>query len=199
LSDTPEVPQRVLDAVYDSTPEDWHSHSNGGGWVYKTATVEPSAYLHPTSIVSGDAQVYGNAQVSGNARVYGNAQVSGNAWVYGDARVYGNARVYGDARVSGDAWEKSPTQIQGSRHFVTLCSLDQIAIGCHVHDFAYWREHFKAIGKTEGYSKDEVAEYGEYIDLLIKRAGQIVAKRDAEKVAESANPVLAGAERKVTA
>ena len=75
------VPQNVLDTVYGSKPEDWKQHSNGGGWVYKTATVETSAYLHPTSIVSGNAWVYGDAQVSGNAWVYGNAQVSGDARV----------------------------------------------------------------------------------------------------------------------
>jgi hypothetical protein len=79
MPDKIEVPQRVLDCVYESEPEDWHQHSNGGGWVYKTATVESSAYLHPTSIVSGNALVSGNARVSGNALVSGSAQVSGNA------------------------------------------------------------------------------------------------------------------------
>jgi len=57
------VPENVLNVVYNSKPEDWKQHSNGGGWVYKTATVEESAYLHSTSIV------YGNAQVSGNAKL----------------------------------------------------------------------------------------------------------------------------------
>ena len=62
-----------------------HPHSNGGGWIADTATVDATAR------VSGDAQVYGDAQVSGNARVSGDAQVSGNAQVYGDAQVSGNA------------------------------------------------------------------------------------------------------------
>ena len=55
------VPKIVLESVSGSIAEDWHQHPNGGGWVYKTAYVEESAYLHPTSIVSGDARVYGNA------------------------------------------------------------------------------------------------------------------------------------------
>ena len=74
------VPQKVLDSVYGSKPGDWKQHSNGGGWIYKTAKVEESVYLHPTSIV------FGNAQVSGKARVFGDAQVFGNAWVFGDAQ-----------------------------------------------------------------------------------------------------------------
>ena len=48
--------------------EDWHQHSNGGGWVYKTASIKETAFIGP------------NAQVSGDARVYGDAQVSGNTW-----------------------------------------------------------------------------------------------------------------------
>ena len=75
------IPQNVLDCVSGSTPEDWHQHSNGGGWVYKTASVDESADLGPKAWVSGNAQVSDKAWVSGNARVYGNARVLGNAWV----------------------------------------------------------------------------------------------------------------------
>ena len=55
-----------------------HRHSNGGGWVADTATVDDTAYVGP------DARVYGNAEVSGYA------EVSGNARVYGYARVFEN-------------------------------------------------------------------------------------------------------------
>src|SRR6266568_1802344 len=144
------VPQYVLNIVDDSKPEDWHQHSNGKGWVYKTATVKESAYLHPTSIV------------------------------YGNARVYGAARVYGNAWVSGNAWEFPVPYIQGSRHALTLCSLTQIAIGCHVHDISHWTEHFKAIGRSEGYAKEQIEEYGEHIAYLAKIAARIQANKAKE-------------------
>ena len=149
---TVKVPQNVLDAVYGSTAADWHQHPNGRGWVYKTAKVEESAYLHPTSVVFGDAQVSGNACVSGNAWVYG------NAWVF------------------GDAWTQSPPYIQGSRHALTLCSHTQIAIGCHVHTIAEWKKTYKAVGKAEGYTPEQIAEYGEYIALFAKAAKRIAEK-----------------------
>ena len=142
------VPQKVLDAVYGSIPEDWHQHPNGKGWVYKTARVYDTVCLHSTSIV------------------YGNAQVSGNAWVYGNARV------------SGDAWGISVPYIQGSRHALTLCSLTQIAIGCHVHDIAEWQEKYKVIGRAEGYTKEQIDEYGEHIDYLAKIAKRLRAKKE---------------------
>jgi carbonic anhydrase/acetyltransferase-like protein (isoleucine patch superfamily) len=218
-----EVPQRVLNAVYESVAEDWHQHANGLGWVYKTAKVHQSAYLHPTSIVSGNAQVsgnarvYGNAQVSGNARVYGNAGVSGDARVYGNARVSGNARVYGNAqvcgdaqvygdawvsgnaqvygnawvsgnarmsgnaRVSGNAWEDSPRYIQGSRHALRLCSLTQIAVGCHVHDITDWLKRYKVIGRSEGYTQEQVEEYGGHLHYLASIAAKLQAKHVATK------------------
>ena len=139
------VPQRVLDAVYESTAADWHQHGNGKGWVYKTAKVEELVYLHPTSIV------------------FGNAQVCGNALVFGDARVF------------GDAWTTSPLYIQGSRHALTLCSHTQIAVGCHVHTIAEWQKKYKAIGKLERYTLAQITEYGEYISLVAKAAKRAIA------------------------
>jgi hypothetical protein len=109
--------------------------------------------------------------------VYDNAQVHGNAQVYGDAWVYGDAQVHGDAWVYGDAWVQSPLQIQGSRHFVTLCSMEQIAIGCHVHDFDYWKEHFKAIGRAEGYTVEEVKEYRHHIGTCLAYAKSVKARK----------------------
>ena len=182
------VPQNVLDSVWGSVSAEWRQHDNGKGWVYKTARVDPTVYLHPTSIVSGnaqvsgnalvydDAQVYGKAQVSGNAQVHGDARVAGNAQVSGDARVSGNAQVYGDAwvygkaQVSGDAWVFSPLYIQGTRHAVTLCSHKQIAIGCHIHDITEWQKKYRAIGRMEGYTPAQIKEYGAYIVLLAAAA-----------------------------
>ena len=190
-----DVPQKVIASVYGSKPGDWKQHENGGGWVYKTAKVDSSVYLHPTSIVygnaqvygnarvSGDARVYGNARVSGDAQVYGNAQVSGNARVSGDAQVSGNARVSGDARVYGDAWESSPLYIHGTRHALTLCSHNQIAAGCHVHSIAEWLKRYKVIGRSEGYSKNQIEEYGVYLNLLAATAKRLQPKSAKKKTA----------------
>jgi hypothetical protein len=100
--------------------------------------------------------VYGDARVSGNARVSGDAWVSGKAWVSGNARV------------SGDAWEKSPLFIVGSRHSLTNAKHGFIQIGCHCKEIKWWQENFRDIGKKEGYTPDEIEEYGAYIDLFVK-------------------------------
>ena len=147
----------ILALFPETTKKDWKQHARGDGWVCSTA------HAHESSFIEGI--------VCGNARVYG------NAWVSGDAQVYGNARV------SGDAWVASPPYIQGSRHALTLCSLTQIAIGCHVHDIAEWLKRYRAIGCSEGYTKDQIAEYGLHLSHLAALAKklQAAAKKTAKK------------------
>ena len=173
----------------DATLETWHQHPNGSGWVQNTATVSDNAYIGPSALVYGDAQVYGDAKVYGDAMVYGNAQVygdarvSGNAQVYCDARVYGYARVSGyamvsgDARVSGDAmvygnaqvyggrWAVTPLQINGTMHSFNVCSATEIQIACKTHTVAWWEAHYVEVGTREGYTQDQIEEYGLYIKL----------------------------------
>ncbi len=44
---------------FPQAESDWTQHENGGGWIYKTATVDKSAFV--AGIVFGAAQVYGAA------------------------------------------------------------------------------------------------------------------------------------------
>ena len=137
----------------DATSETWHQHSNGGGWVENTARVDESAYVGEDARVHGSAQVHGNAQVRGSARVCGNAQV------------HGNALVYGSAQVCGDIWIINPLHIHGTRHTVTTCKYGFLQIGCYSESIKWWKKHYKAVGRMEGYSKEQIAEYGLYIAL----------------------------------
>ena len=132
--------------VYDvkEVPKGFHVHANGGGLVQDTAVVEASVY------------VGGNARVSGDAQVYGNALVYGNAWVSGNARV------------RGDAWETTPLYIAGMKHSLSNSRHGHILIGCHEHTFAYWLDHYKAIGRAEGYSEEEIKQYGLFIELFVR-------------------------------
>ena len=52
-----------------------------------------------------------------------------------------------------------------------------LQIGCKCYTFKEWERHFEAIGKTEGYSEDQIKEYKSYIDLAI----QLSAKREEKK------------------
>ena len=92
-----------------------------------------------------------------------NLSQDGDAWVSGNARVYGNAWVYGNAQVSGDAWAKSPLYIQGTRDALTTSSKTHISIGCECHSISKWMKKYKAIGRMNHYSKEEIEEYGKHL------------------------------------
>ncbi len=74
-------------------------HSNGGGFVASTATVDASVYVGPNAKVMGYATVTGNAVIDGYATVTGSARVSGNAVVTGHAVVAESATVKDNAIV----------------------------------------------------------------------------------------------------
>ena len=144
----------------------WHQHPNGGGWVQNTAKVDDSAHVSGSARVSGDAWVSGNAHVSGSARVSGYAHVSGNARVSGYAHVYGSAHVYGNAHVSGDAWVLAPICFTGTKHTIGVCASGIVRVGCHQMPIKEWLSKYESVGKSEGYSDAEIAEYKMYLDFI---------------------------------
>ena len=111
---------------------------------------------------------------------------NGNGWVQNTAAVedtaYVEGIVSGNARVSGDAWALSPLQVKGTQHHVTTCTHTLIQIGCQQHPASYWLEHYKAIGRANGYTADQIAEYGLILKLaaswLEMKFGKTAPKRD---------------------
>ncbi|MBN1416994.1 MAG: DUF1533 domain-containing protein [Bacteroidales bacterium] len=89
-------------------------HSNGGGWVASTATVEASVYVGPNAQVLGQAQVTGSARIEDYAIVQDNAQVSGAAVIRSNAIVGKNARVRNNAIVEKTARVYSGCNIYGN-------------------------------------------------------------------------------------
>ena len=148
--------QELQNKIGTQNQADWSQHKNGGGWVHKTARIDATAYIGENAIIFS-----GNAQVTGNARVYGNAQVSGNA------------------RVSSDAWVKSPLFIIGSKHSLSNAKHGYIQIGCHCETYAWWKVHYRAVGRKNRYSPAEIKEYGEYIKLFAK-VGMKIQKKSKE-------------------
>jgi len=127
-------------------------------------------------LVYGSNPVDWHAHKNGGGWVYKTSHVDATAYLHLTAIVYGNARVSGNARVYGDAWEFSPIYLQGSRHPLTLCSLTQIAIGCHVRKISYWLKRYKAIGRVEGYTPSQIAEYGKHIAYIAEYAETLQPK-----------------------
>lgn len=90
------------------------------------------------------------------------------AWVYCNAMVCGDVWVYGNALVNGGTHEKSPLCIIGTVHFVNVCKPGHIAIGCEIHTIEHWLKNYKAIGKKQNYTKEQIKEYGLHIKYIAK-------------------------------
>ena len=61
----------------------------------------------------------------------------------------------------------SPLAVQGSRHLAGNYQPGTIQIGCLIHTFEEWRSHFIQIGEAEGYTPEQIEEYGKIIEFLI--------------------------------
>ena len=54
-------------------------------------------------------------------------------------------------------------QILGTRHALIVRDYGRISIGCHTRTVEEWEATYKLVGEDEGYSAEQVAEYGEHI------------------------------------
>lgn len=93
----------IMQSRQSSASAQGHYHSNGGGFVANTASVDDSVYVGKNAKVIGYAKVTGNAVIDGYATVTGSATVSGNAVVTGHAVVAERAQVSGNAIISDSA------------------------------------------------------------------------------------------------
>lgn len=98
--------------------ESYHNHSNGGGLVSDSATVDDSVYVAPNAKILGSAKVTGNAKILDNAVVQDSASVSGNAVIAGYAIIAENAVVSGNARVDDCALVMERANIGGNARVI---------------------------------------------------------------------------------
>ena len=107
----------------------------------------------------------------GNGVKLGDDVTLGNGVTLGDYVKLGNGVTLGDYVKLGDdglEYKWSPLQIQGSRHLLYVAGPAIIGIGCHRHDAAWWLDHYKATGRVEGYTPDQVEEYKAGIDIAVE-------------------------------
>lgn len=62
--------------------------------------------------------------------------------------------------------------ISASQHSVSYWGYDAIQIGCKKYTISEWQKPSREIGKAEGYSEEQIDEYGFYIDLIAKLHGR---------------------------
>ena len=71
------------------------------------------------------------------------------------------------ANLRGANLSEGATIIIGSRHVVTVYP-DRVSIGCHTRTLAKWLDSYERIGAEEGYTTEQIAEYGEILNRVAK-------------------------------
>ena len=56
-------------------------------------------------------------------------------------------------------------RIQGSRHELNAVN-DDVMIGCEWHPLAWWLEHYRAVGRQQEYTPQQIAEYRGYLAVV---------------------------------
>ena len=64
--------------------------------------------------------------------------------------------------LSGAILDATYITIIGSRHVLTASSRE-VRIGCQSHPIDWWLDHFRAVGRENGYTAEQVEEYGGHL------------------------------------
>ena len=67
--------------------------------------------------------------------------------------------------------------LRGSRHQL-IATRNAISIGCMREPLEWWREHYKAVGRAEGYTDEQVSEYARHIEYAAAWAAALPAKQE---------------------
>ena len=131
----------VAEPTNGSRGTGWHQHSNGGGWVQDTATVDATAYVGPNAIVQDTAQVRNNARIEDYAQIGWAAQVRDNAVVSGHAIVWDGAQVYGYAKVRDWGKVQNSAVVYGNARILEHGTIQDGVTVCDnacVRGYAWW-------------------------------------------------------------
>jgi hypothetical protein len=133
----------------------WSQHENGGGWKYKSAVVEATAFLHPFAIVYG--------------KIGSGAEIGSDAKIGSGAEIGSGAKIGSGAGPIIGVWDKSPLFIIGSKHGVCNAKAGHIQIGCMTRPFAWWiTPEADAFARANYYTEEEIKEYRSCIELMTK-------------------------------
>lgn len=98
----------------------------------------------------------------------GDGAIIGNLAIIGNEVTIGNRARIGYRATIGDGITPKIIGINGSKHFVNYWGEDTIQIGCEKHTIQEWIDNFEQVGKSEGYTTEQIAEYVIYIKIIVE-------------------------------
>jgi len=96
---------------------------------------------------------------------------SGNDVKLGDGVTLGDDVKLGEkVKLGNDGldYPSSPLQIQGSRNLLYVAGPSYIGIGCVRHRSKWWLVNYVKVGKRNGYTPAQIAEYKQWLDIAVQ-------------------------------
>ena len=63
---------------------------------------------------------------------------------------------------------KGILRLSDGQHDVIAFDTGQVSISCHMYDISRWLQSYRTVGKKEEYTDDEIADYGDRLELCAK-------------------------------
>ena len=104
--------------------------------------------------------------IGNGARIGDRARIGDGASIGDRARIGNEASIGNEARIGYRASIGKTIFITGSRNPVNYYGLDVIHIGCIRKTIAEWQEQYREVGREDGYSYEQIREYGAYIQMI---------------------------------
>jgi carbonic anhydrase/acetyltransferase-like protein (isoleucine patch superfamily) len=109
------------------------------------------------------------AKVSHKTTIREGTSIGAGAWIGDGAKIGPYATICEGAKVNADTdYAASPLYIVGTRHPVCEVAPGVLAVGCEEHSIADWLAWAESIGRRNGYTPAQIAEYTAYFELAAK-------------------------------
>ena len=156
---------------------DWPKYVNDVHYLYdERISIHKSAYISAFTNLGTDIYIGAGTLVSprcfigshsvlkSNVTLQGNVTIGPEAFLGVGCLVNDKVVIPAHMRIGHHIHVLStPTCISGSRHSCYWFEPGILAIGCEQHFIEYWLYHHQEIGKGNGYSVEQSAEYYTYI------------------------------------
>ncbi len=116
----------------------------------------------------GDYAKIGDYAEIGHSSKIGHSAKIGHYAEIGDYAKIGHSATIGDKDIISKT-----IFITGTKHTVSFWGRNIINIGCQKHDINWWLEHYRGVGKLEGYTPEQIDEYSNYITICKMMQEQI--------------------------
>ena len=153
----------------------YNSRIGDNSTIGENSTIGYNSTIGENSTIGYNSRIGDNSTIGYNSRIGDNSRIGENSTIGYNSRIGENSRIGYNSRIGDNSMIRT-LYITGSRWPVSYYGYDHILIGCKKLTIKQWLKEGKKIGLAEGYTKEELAEYKGYIEMIqdLHKAGTML-------------------------